>query len=202
FNAKLAERDRCECHRRLRRHRAAVRTAPRRGRHRYQCLHRRSHRSGDGGRRRLLRRVLRTDDARDRRTALSRLPVPAAHPDVHKYGVVVAISANDGTRLFTPAAVGPDGGSTSTDLLPRGAQATSVDDDALSTTPTLVADSGAFAVGGVTLDDIFSAPPQSGGTLAGVGQFPTTRFNGGGGFSSGFGTRVNISAPSDNIATF
>jgi hypothetical protein len=121
---------------------------------------------------------------------------------VHRYGVVVSIAANDGTRLFTPAAVGPDGGSTPTDLLPPGAQPTSVADDALSTTPTLIADSGAIAVGGVTLDDIFSAPPQSGGTLAGLGQFPTTRFNGGGGFSSGFGTRVNISAPSDNIPSF
>jgi Subtilase family len=121
---------------------------------------------------------------------------------VQKYGIVVAISANDGTRIFTLAAVGPDGGSAATDLLPRGGVATSVADDALSTAPTLVADSGALAVGGVTLDDIFSAPPQSGGVLSRLGQFPTTRYNGGGGFSSGFGTRVNISAPSDNIASF
>ena len=35
--------------------------------------------------------------------------------------------------------------------------------------------------------------------LAGVLQFPTTRFNGSGGFSSGFGRRVNIAAPSDGI---
>jgi hypothetical protein len=117
-------------------------------------------------------------------------------------GIVVSISANDGTRLFTPAAIGPDGGSTPTDLLPRGGVPTSVADDESSTTPTLVADSGALAVGGVTLDDIFSAPPQSGGTLSRLGQFPTTRFNGGGAFSSGFGSRVNISAPSDGIPAF
>jgi Subtilase family len=117
-------------------------------------------------------------------------------------GIVVSISANDGTRLFTPAAIGPDGGSTPTDLLPRGGVATSVAEDAFSTTPTLVADSGALAVGGVTTDDIFSSPPQSGGTLSRLGQFPATRFNGSGGFSSGFGSRVNISAPSDAIAAF
>jgi hypothetical protein len=114
-------------------------------------------------------------------------------------GTVVTISANDGLRLFTNAAVGPDGGAAPTDLAPAGS-ATSVADDSTSSTPTLLPDSGAIAVGGSTLDDIFTAPPQWHTPLAGEPAFPETRFNGGTYYASGFGTRVNVSAPSDNIA--
>jgi hypothetical protein len=114
-------------------------------------------------------------------------------------GVVVTISANDGMRLFTNAAIGADGGAAPTDIA-SAAQATSVADDSTSSIPSLVPDSGAIAVGGSTLDDIFSAPPQWHTPLGAVSAFPETRFNGGTYYASGFGTRVNVSAPSDNIA--
>ncbi|MGW3248468.1 S8 family serine peptidase [Streptomyces sp. NPDC001070] len=117
---------------------------------------------------------------------------------VHRYGIVVSISSNDGTRLFTPTAVGPDGGSTPTDLAKNAADATSINDDAASTTPSKVPDSGAIAAGGTTLDDTLAAPADQNpsGTTA------ETRISGFGTFSSGFGSRVDLSAPSDNIAAF
>ena len=118
---------------------------------------------------------------------------------VNRYGIVVTISANDGTRLYTPAAVGPDGGSTPTNLPRHGGAVTSIADDATSTTPSLVPDSGAIDVGGSTTDDTIAAPPQSGGKLSRTGTFAETRLDGMTAFSSGFGTRVNVSAPSDNI---
>ena len=114
-------------------------------------------------------------------------------------GIVVCVSSNDGTRLYTPTAIGPDGGSAPTERLRRGETPTSTADDFASTVATRVADSGAIAVGGTTLDDIFSAPPQSGGPLSRVGQFPETRFNGAASFSSGFGSRIDVAAPSDGI---
>jgi len=114
-------------------------------------------------------------------------------------GIVVCISSNDGTRLYTPTAIGPDGGSAATDRLRPGETPTSTADDFASTIATRVADSGAIAVGGTTLDDIFSVPPQAGGALSRIGQFPETRFNGAASFSSGFGTRIDIAAPSDGI---
>ena len=118
---------------------------------------------------------------------------------VHQYGIVVCISANDGTRLFTPAAIGPDGGSAPTLLADAAHPATDVNDVAFSTAPSFVKDSGAIDVGGTTLDDVTLAPPWWGGPLARNAVFPTTRLDGSGGFSSGFGSRVNVSAPSDGI---
>jgi hypothetical protein len=118
---------------------------------------------------------------------------------IARLGVVVTISANDGMRLFTNAAIGADGGAAPTDLA-SAAQGTSVADDSRSSIPSVVPDSGAIAVGGSTLDDIFAAPPQWHTPLAGNPAFPETRFNGGTYYASGFGTRVNVSAPSDNIA--
>ncbi len=119
---------------------------------------------------------------------------------VQQYGITVTISANDGTRLYTPAPVGPDGGSTPTNLPRHGEHPTSVADDATSTTPSIVPDSGAIAVGGTTLDDTVAVPPQAGGPLAHNGTFAETRLDGATDFSSGFGTRIDVSAPSDNIA--
>lgn len=115
-------------------------------------------------------------------------------------GTTVTISANDGTRTYTPAAVGPDGGSTPTDLAGPGQQPTSIADDANSTTPSLVPDSGAIAVGGTTLDDTIAVPPQDNAPLSDTGTFAETRLDGATNFSSGFGTRIDVSAPSDNIA--
>ncbi len=118
---------------------------------------------------------------------------------VNDYGIVVTISANDGTRMYTPAAVGPDGGSTPTNLATHGSTLTSIDDDAMSTTPSVLPDSGAIDVGGTTTDDTVAVPPQAGGALSRTGTFAETRLNGMTSFSSGFGTRVNVSAPSDNV---
>ena len=121
---------------------------------------------------------------------------------VQQYHIVVTISANDGTRLFTPTAVGPDGGSTATNTTTNPAATTNINDDQTSTTPSQVLDSGAIAVGGTTLDDISSASPQTGGPLSHNPTFATTRTDGAGNFSSGFGSRINVSAPSDGIAVY
>ncbi|MEU6770090.1 S8 family serine peptidase [Streptomyces sp. NPDC046759] len=121
---------------------------------------------------------------------------------VQQYGITMVVSSNDGTRLYTNAAVGPDGGSTPTDVARRAADATRIDDDQLSTTPSRVLDSGSIAAGGTTTDDTLSVPPQNGSAASGNGTWATTRLNGSGGFSSGFGTRVDVSAPSDAIPAF
>ena len=115
---------------------------------------------------------------------------------VHQYGIVVSISANDGTRLYTPTAVGPDGGSTPTNVARNAASATNINDDQESTTPSEVPDSGAIAAGGTTLDDTLAAGTAGPATTA------ETRISGFGVFSSGFGSRVNLSAPSDNVLAF
>jgi hypothetical protein len=113
--------------------------------------------------------------------------------------VVVCLAANDGTRLLTTAAVGPSGGSAATDVGTTGF--TNVNDLEFTTAPSLIPDSGALDVGSTTLDDIFSANPQDPATaaLANVKAFAETRYNGTLGFSSGFGSRVNLSAPGDNV---
>ncbi|MEU2619979.1 hypothetical protein ABZ642_17905 [Streptomyces sp. NPDC007157] len=121
---------------------------------------------------------------------------------VQQYGITVVVSSNDGTRLFTNAAVGPDGGSTATDVTRKASGTTGIDDDQLSSTPSKVLDSGAIAAGGTTTDDTLSVPPQNGGAGSANGTWATTRLNGSEVFSSGFGTRVNVSAPSDGIPAF
>ncbi|HKU67506.1 MAG TPA: S8 family serine peptidase [Candidatus Baltobacteraceae bacterium] len=114
-------------------------------------------------------------------------------------GIVVCISSGDGLRTYTNAPVGPSGGTVPIQTVSSGG--TSIFDDAYSTTPSQVVDSGAIAVGGTTLNDITSAPgwqpqyAQYRDQLA----FPEVRWNGLGSFASGYGSRVNISAPSDNI---
>ena len=115
---------------------------------------------------------------------------------VQEYHIVVCISANDGTRLYTPAAVGPDGGSTPTDTTRDPSAVTNINDDAYSTAPTEVFDSGAIAVGGTTLDDTLAVPGGHNPTFA------ATRTDGSGEFSSGFGSRIDVSAPSDGIPAF
>ncbi|MFI5813794.1 S8 family serine peptidase [Streptomyces sp. NPDC051643] len=114
---------------------------------------------------------------------------------VKQLGIVVVISSNDGTRLFTTAAVGPDGGSTPTDLAADDAAATTLDDVAVTSVPSRDPDTGAIAAGGTTLDDTLADP-------AGSPTVAETRISGFGAFSSGFGSRVNLSAPSDNIPAF
>ena len=113
--------------------------------------------------------------------------------------IVVCIAANDGTRLLTAAAVGPSGGSAPTSAGTSGT--TTLGDVFATTIPSVVPDSGAIDVGASTLDDIFAANPQDPAmaSLANVKAFTETRYNGTLAFSSGFGSRVNISAPGDNI---
>ncbi|HKN95526.1 MAG TPA: S8 family serine peptidase, partial [Pseudonocardiaceae bacterium] len=122
----------------------------------------------------------------------------------HQFGITVAVSANDGLRTPTDAAVGPAGGSVATDVACSARQATDLDDVDFSTAPSLDVDSGAIDVGGVTLDDIASAPPQdpANAALADQQAFPEVRWNGAADFSSGFGARVNLSAPGDNVLGF
>lgn len=117
---------------------------------------------------------------------------------VHSLGIVVTIAANDGTRTSTNAAIGPSGGSAPTQTVPAPAMQTTLDDIGYSTAPSRVTDTGAIDVGGTTTDDIFSADPYS-GPLSDQQAFPETRWNGATDFSSGYGSRVDISAPSDNI---
>jgi hypothetical protein len=122
---------------------------------------------------------------------------------VQSYDVIVAVSAGDGVRLFTTVAIGPDGGSAPTNVARSGGQITNIDDVAFSTTPSLDYDSGSIDAGGTTLDDIFAHPPQySSGPLVAQHAYAETRFTGFTSFSSGDGSRVNVSAPSDNIQSF
>lgn len=120
---------------------------------------------------------------------------------VNDMNVVVCISANDGMRLFTPTAIGISGGSAPTNVVTDSTQTTNLNDLAYSTTPSLDVDSGAIDVGGTTLNDIYSLPPADPQYAASTMQlaFPETRYNGGQNLSSGFGSRVNVSAPADNV---
>lgn len=82
------------------------------------------------------------------------------HTIVSQYGIVVCLSSGDGTRTSTPVSIGPSGGSVATTIAQSPAQTSSVNDDAFTTIPSSVLDSGSLDVGGTTLDDIFSVPPQ------------------------------------------
>jgi hypothetical protein len=112
--------------------------------------------------------------------------------------IVVCLAANDGTRDFTSAAIGPSGGSAATNV---GTNPTSATDLGLTTAPSTDIDSGAIDVGASTLDDITAANPQNPdfAALANTEAFTETRFDGQLSFSSGFGTRVNVAAPGDNV---
>ncbi|MBV9409537.1 MAG: S8 family serine peptidase, partial [Candidatus Eremiobacteraeota bacterium] len=116
-------------------------------------------------------------------------------------GIVVCISGGDGTRLYTPAAIGPDGGSAATNVVPAGSPITDLNDIEFTTEPSSVVDSGAIDVGGSTLDDIAAAPPwdPANAALAAQQAWAETRWTGFAQYSSGYGTRVNLSAPSDNV---
>jgi hypothetical protein len=108
---------------------------------------------------------------------------------VNSQNIVFVLSANDGLRTYTNASVGPSGGSTATNVVSDASQTTALGDVAFSTAPSAVTDSGAIDAGSSTLDDITSN----------LRTVPETRFNGFNAFSSGFGSRVNVSAPGDNI---
>jgi hypothetical protein len=121
---------------------------------------------------------------------------------VRRYGITVVDSANDGTRLYTPTAVGPDGGATPTDVARSASATTSLDDDQYSTTPSQVIDSGSIDAGATTTDDTLAVPPQNGGSAWQNPTYAETRMDGGANFASGWGQRVTLSAPGDNIPAF
>jgi hypothetical protein len=123
---------------------------------------------------------------------------------VRQYHINVSVSANDGLRTSTNAAVSPTGGSAPTNVAQTGSTPSNINSVQLSTAPSRDFDSGSIDAGGTTLDDIFAAPPQdpANASLAAQHAFPETRYDGYGSFSSGFGSRVNVSAPSDNLTAF
>ncbi|HKU67939.1 MAG TPA: S8 family serine peptidase [Candidatus Baltobacteraceae bacterium] len=120
---------------------------------------------------------------------------------VNGQGIVVCVSANDGTRTYTPTAIGPSGGSAATNVIPNTATPTNVNDVMLSTIPSQDYDYGSIDVGGTTLNDTLAASPTDSANASVKSQlaWPEVRWTGFGDFSSGFGSRVNVSAPSDNV---
>jgi hypothetical protein len=121
---------------------------------------------------------------------------------VQHYGITVVDSANDGTRLFTPTAVGPDGGATPTNVAAPGERPTSIDGDEYSTAPSEVVDSGSIDAGATTTDDTLAVSPQDGGNAWRNPTYVETRTDGSANFASGWGQRVTLSAPGDNIPAF
>jgi hypothetical protein len=117
---------------------------------------------------------------------------------VQKYKIVVCVSAGDGLRAYTNAAVPPSGGSAATNVAGRHDTPTDLNDVSLSTAPSLDPDTGSIDVGSTTLNDTVSAPDQ-GTAFVGQQAYPETRYNGARNFASGWGTRVDISAPGDSV---
>ncbi|WP_146075728.1 S8 family serine peptidase [Streptomyces sp. Ru62] len=113
--------------------------------------------------------------------------------DIVDSGIVVVVSSNDGTRLGLPVSVGPDGGSTPTERTADARRETTIDDVAATTTPSRVRDTGVIAAGGSTTDDTLTSGDVR------TAAYPTTRYNGSAGYSSGFGSRVDLAAPGDNL---
>lgn len=119
--------------------------------------------------------------------------IRAALASIVRSGIPVVVSANDGTRLALPVSIGPDGGSTPTDVTRDRRAQTNLDDVQATTVPTRVVDDGVIDAGATTTDDVLTDDDIRGGT------YPATRYNGGTSFASGFGSRVDLSAPGDNI---
>jgi hypothetical protein len=120
-------------------------------------------------------------------------------------GIVVSVSAGDGLRTGqVDAAVAPSGGAAATNVTANPDQVTSLDDIDNSTAPSVDLDSGSMDVGGSTLDDITAAPPDNPANKATayLQSYPATRYTGGRLYASGFGSRVNVSAPGDNVLSF
>jgi hypothetical protein len=122
--------------------------------------------------------------------------VQAALTKIVKMGIPVVVAANDGTRLVLPVSVGPDGGSTPTDVTASKTAQTSIDDDQATTIPSEVVDDGVIDAGATTTDDTLAS------ANARTTSYPATRYDGGADYSSGFGSRVDLSAPGDNLPAF
>jgi hypothetical protein len=123
---------------------------------------------------------------------------------VHQYHINVSLSAGDGLRTFTNAAFSPSGGAAPTNVTRPGGTPTSLNDVELSGVPSSDFDSGSIDAGGTTLDDIFAAPPQdvSGAAATTQQPFAEVRWDGSADFATGLGSRVNVSAPGDNVVSF
>jgi len=119
-------------------------------------------------------------------------------------GIVVCVSGGDGLRTFTNAAVPPSGGAVATDVARTASEVTSLGDVGFSSAVSRVPDSGAIDVGGSTLNDIFAAPPLNpvNADTSYLQAYPATRYTGGRLYASAFGSRVNVSAPGDNVLSF
>jgi hypothetical protein len=119
-------------------------------------------------------------------------------------GIVVSVAGGDGLRTGVNTAVPPSGGSVATDVAATPGQATDLNDVADSSAPSADPDSGAIDAGGSTLNDIFANPPQNPANAASsyLQAYPATRYDGGRLYASGWGSRVNVSAPGDNVLSF
>jgi hypothetical protein len=119
-------------------------------------------------------------------------------------GIVVSVAGGDGLRTGVNTAVPPSGGSVATDVAATPSQATDLNDVADSSAPSADPDSGAIDAGGSTLNDIFAAPPGNPANSATsyLQAYPATRYDGGRLYASAFGSRVNVSAPGDNVLSF
>lgn len=119
-------------------------------------------------------------------------------------GIVVTVSAGDGLRTYTNAAVAPSGGAVATDVAGSAADVTNINDVYLSSAPSQDLDSGAIDVGGSTLDDVSIAPPDNPAnkTKSWIQAYPATRYDAERNYASGYGTRVNVSAPGDDVLSF
>ena len=123
---------------------------------------------------------------------------------VHFYKIVVCVAGGDGLRISTNASVPPSGGSVATNTVPPGGTPSNLNDVVFSSAPSADFDSGAIDTGATTLDDVTSAEPQDPANAALVAQhaFPVTRYDGFREFASAYGSRVNVSAPGDNVLGF
>jgi hypothetical protein len=119
-------------------------------------------------------------------------------------GIVVTVSAGDGLRTYTNAAISPTGGASPTNVVTNPNDTSNINDVYLSGAPSEDLDSGSIDVGGSTLNDIFAAPPNNPAdrALAYAQAYPTTRYDGQREYTSGYGSRVDVAAPGDDILSF
>jgi hypothetical protein len=122
--------------------------------------------------------------------------IQATLAKIVKMGIPVVISANDGTRLVLPLSVGPDGGATPTNVTHDPHAQTNINDDEPTTIPSELADDGVIAAGATTTDDTLASGDTSTGT------YPETRYDGSANYASGFGSRIDLSAPGDDLPSF
>jgi hypothetical protein len=122
---------------------------------------------------------------------------------VQGQGITVAAAAGDGITRFA-AAYGPSGGAAATEVTAPGEPATTLSDLRLSTAPSAIPDSGSIMVGASTLNDVSVAPPLATDDpqVRARQAYPTVRWSGSTTFASGFGSRLDVSAPADSILGF